>query len=88
MRSVDVLSNPNSSPLIVIVFSGETSRSSLSHMFFKIGVLKNLENFMRKQLEYLQKLLVDVFKAGVVKNFTIFTEKHLFQSLFYIKLQT
>ena len=32
----------------VIVFWGETNRSSLSQMFFKIGVFKNFSNFIGK----------------------------------------
>ena len=39
-------SSPNSPSLFVIVFWG--SRSSLSQMFFKIGVLKNFANFIGK----------------------------------------
>ena len=35
-------------PLFVIVFSDEANRSSLSQMFFKIGILKNLTNFIKK----------------------------------------
>ena len=49
LHSVDVSSSPNLSPLFVIVFWGETNRSSLSQMFFKIGVLKNFANFIGKQ---------------------------------------
>ena len=48
LNSVEVSSNPNSTPLFVIVFWGETNRSSLSQMFFKIGVLKNFANFIGK----------------------------------------
>ena len=49
MHSVKVSSSPNSPPLFVIVFWGETSRSSLSQMFFKIDVLKNFaKNFIGK----------------------------------------
>ena len=48
MHSVEVSSSSNSPPLFVIVFWGETNRSSLSQMFFKIGVLKNFANFIGK----------------------------------------
>ena len=43
LHSVDVSSSPNLPPLFVIVFWGETNRSSLSQMFFKIGVIKILQ---------------------------------------------
>ena len=50
MHSVEVSSSPNSPPLFVMVtvFWGETNRSSLLQMFFKIGVLKNFSNFIGK----------------------------------------
>ena len=38
----------NSPPLFAIVFWGETNRSSLSRMFFKLDVLKNFCKFHRK----------------------------------------
>ena len=47
LHSVEVSSSP-SSPLFDVVFWGETNRSSFSQMFFKIGVLKNLVNFIGK----------------------------------------
>ena len=40
LHSVEVSSSPNSPQLSVIVFWGETNRSSLSQTFFKVGVLK------------------------------------------------
>ena len=49
MHPVEVLSSPNSPPLFIIVFWGETNRSSLLQMFFKIGVFKNFANFMGKR---------------------------------------
>ena len=48
LHFVDVWSSPNSSPLFAIVFRGETNRSSLSQMFFKIGVFKSFANFIEK----------------------------------------
>ena len=48
LHSVKVCSSPNSPPLFVRVFWGETNRSSLSQKFFKIGVLKNFANFIGK----------------------------------------
>ena len=48
MQPVEVPSSPNSPPLFVIVFWGETNRDSLSQMFFRIGVLKNFANFIGK----------------------------------------
>ena len=48
LHSVKISSSPNSLPLFVIVFWGETNRSSLSQMFLKIGVLKNFANFIGK----------------------------------------
>ena len=41
LHSAEVSSSPNLPPLFVIVFWGETNRSSISQIFFKIGVLKN-----------------------------------------------
>ena len=49
LYSVEVSSSPNLPPLFVIVFWGETNRSSLlkqMQMFFKIDVLKNFANFI------------------------------------------
>ena len=48
LHSVEVSSSPNSPPLFVIVFWGETNRTSLSQMFFKIGALKNFAYFIGK----------------------------------------
>ena len=48
LHSVEVPSSLNSSPIFVIVFLGETNKSSLSQMFSKIGILKNLANFIGK----------------------------------------
>ena len=48
LHSVEVSSSPNLPPVFVIVFWGETNRSSLSQMFFKIGVLKNFASFIGK----------------------------------------
>ena len=45
LRSVKVLPSPNSPILFDIVFWGETNRSNLSQMFFKVNVLKNFANF-------------------------------------------
>ena len=48
LRSVKVSSSPNSSPIFVIIFWGETNRSSLFQMFFQKGALKNMANFIGK----------------------------------------
>ena len=48
-HSVKISSSPNSPLLFALVFCGETNRSSLSHMFFKIDVLK-FHKFHRKTL--------------------------------------
>ena len=48
-HSVKVSSSPNSPLLFALVFCGETNRSSLSHMFFKIDVLKSFINFTGKR---------------------------------------
>ena len=45
LHSVKVSSSPDLPPLFVI---GDTSRSSLSQMFFRIGVLKNFANYIGK----------------------------------------
>ena len=49
MHAVEVSSSPTLPLLFVIVFWDETNRSSLSQIYFKIGVLKNFANFIRKQ---------------------------------------
>ena len=84
MHSVEVLSSPNSPPLFIIVFWGETNRSSLLRMFFKTGVLKNFANFIGKHhcwSTFRSSCSQVFFKVGILKNFTIFTEKHLCRSL-------
>ena len=48
LHSAEASSNPNSPPLFVKAFWGETNRSSLSQMLFKISVLKNFANFIGK----------------------------------------
>ena len=46
LHFVEIWSSPNSPILFVTVFWGETNRSGLSQIFFKIGDLKTLENFI------------------------------------------
>ena len=90
MHSVEVSSSPNSPPLFVIVFWGETNSSSLLQMFFKIGVLKNFANFRGKHhcwSIFRSSCSQVFFKVGVLKNFTTFTEKHPCGTLFLTKLQ-
>ena len=48
LHSVKVSSSPSSPLLFAIVFRGETSRSNLWQVFFKIDVLKNFANFTGK----------------------------------------
>ena len=49
LHSVEVSSGPSLPTLFAIVFWGETNRSGLSQMFFKMGVLKNVvANFIGK----------------------------------------
>ena len=48
LHSVQVASSPNLPPIFFIAFWGETNRSSISQMFFKIGALKNFANFIGK----------------------------------------
>ena len=48
LHSVKVSSSANTPLPFAIVFWGETNRSSLSQMFFKIDVLKNFANFTGK----------------------------------------
>ena len=48
LHSVKVSTSPSSPLLFAIVFWGETSRSSLSQVFFKIDVLKNFASFTGK----------------------------------------
>ena len=83
MHSVEVSSGPKLAN--TIVFWGETNRSSLLQMFFKVGVLKNFSNFIGKHhcwSIFRSRCSQVFFKVGVLKNFTIFTEKHPCQSLF------
>ena len=85
---------PNSPPLFAIVFWGETNRSSLSQMFFKISVLKNFANFIGKHQYwsiFLTKLLAwrpatllkketptQVFSCEICKIFIIYFIYSLF----------
>ena len=48
LQSVEASSSPNSPLLFATVFWGKTNRSSLSQMFFKIGVHKKFRKFHRK----------------------------------------
>ena len=48
LHSVKVSSSPNSPLLFAIVFLGETNKSSLSQMFFKIDVHKKFATFTGK----------------------------------------
>ena len=70
LYSVEVLSSPNLPPLFVIVFWGQTNRSSLSQMFFKIGILKKCCKFHRKTsvLEYLFNEVAVLKTCNVIKK--------------------
>ena len=70
LYSVEVLSSPNLPPLFVTVFWGETNRSSLSQMFFKIGVLKKCCKFHRKTsvLQYLFNEVAVLKTCNVIKK--------------------
>ena len=46
LHTVKVLPSSNSPPPVFIVFWGETNSSSLSQLFFKIGILKNFGNLI------------------------------------------
>ena len=48
LHSVKVSSSAKAPLLFAIVFLGETNRSNLSQIFFKIDVLKTLANFTGK----------------------------------------
>ena len=65
LHSVDVSSSPNLPPLFVIVFWGETNRSSLSQMFFKIGVLKS---FIRKHCRSIFLIKLQAWRSVIKKR--------------------
>ena len=69
LHYLKVSSSPNSPLLIAIVFWGETNRSSLSQMFFKIDVLKNFANFTRKPLCWsLFVIKLQAWACGFIKK--------------------
>ena len=48
LHSGEVSSSPKLPLVFVIVFWGETNRSSYLHMFFKLGIHKNVANSIGK----------------------------------------
>ena len=76
LQSVEASSSPNSPLLFAIVFWGKTNRSSLSQMFFKIGVPKNSANFIGKhQCWSLFLIKLQVWKPEMLR--TPFLTEHL-----------
>ena len=53
---------------------------SISNAQITMGLQKSLQDFFQKQPP-------EIYKKAVLKNFAIFTEKHLFRRLFLTMLQ-
>ena len=83
LHSVEVSSSPNLPLLFVIAFWRKTNRSSLSQLFFKIGVFKTFANFVGKHqcwgLFLLKETPTQVLSCKIFEIFknTLFCRTHL-----------